>query len=61
MANNTKAFAINWWNKQNFQTKFFFVIEWLKAHNRDTTELHPDNMTDEDILSCCEFHNRLNK
>ena len=53
-----KEFIINWWNEQSLETKFYFVIPWLKANGRDTTELPPDNMTDEDILSCCTYHRR---
>ena len=41
--------AINWWNKLYFEQQFFYVIEWLKSKNQDTTSRHPDNLTGNEI------------
>lgn len=42
--------ALSWWNQLTFEDKFYRVISWLKSQNRDTTERHPDDLTNIEIL-----------
>lgn len=43
--------AIEWWDQMNFKDQFFQVIEWVSSQKRefDTTELHPETATRENI------------
>ncbi len=41
--------SLLWWNGLTFEQKFYKVIEWLKASDRDTTERHPNDLTGKEI------------
>ena len=46
---DVRHFALEWWRPLSFATKFYRTIEWLRSQKRDTTEKHPDNLTDKEI------------
>lgn len=41
--------AALWWKSLTFEQKFFRVIDWLKSQGRDTTELHPQCLTTDQV------------
>lgn len=38
-----------WWAALSFEDKFYSTIAWLKSQHRDTTEKHPDRLTNSEI------------
>ena len=44
-----ETIAYDWWDNLTFEEKFYAVIRWLKSKGEDTTSLHPDDVTDEQI------------
>lgn len=41
--------AISWWYSIPFEQRFLKTIEWLSSQNRNTTEIHANNLTPTEI------------
>lgn len=46
--------ALSWWNSMTFEEQFYKTIAWLKSQNRNTTERHPNHLTDIEIRQIYE-------
>jgi hypothetical protein len=44
-----------WWEGLSFEGQFYKVIGWLSSQKKDTTSLHPDRVTDEDIQNIYSY------
>ena len=52
--------SLNWWNKLSLEDKFYQVIPWLKGKGKNVTEIHPYNVSDNDIEEMYNIYNDLN-
>lgn len=48
--------AYDWWDNLPFEAKFYAVIKWLKDKGEDTTSLHPDEVTNDQIKNIYLCH-----
>lgn len=40
---------LKWWYTMSFERRFLKTIDWLSSQNRNTTEIHPNNLTPTEI------------
>lgn len=48
--------GVTWWHSMTFEEKFYKTIAWLKSKNKNTTERHPYDLTNEEIQEVYQLH-----
>ena len=48
-AKTSREVALDWWRSMTLEERFYKTIAWLKFHEKNTTERHPDNLTGREI------------
>lgn len=51
---------LEWWLSLSFEEQFYKIIEFLSYHKRDTTELHPHEIKNEEIKQIYSFNKNNN-
>lgn len=52
--------SLEWWLTLTLEQKFYQVIPWLKAQGRNCTEVHPYDVSEDDIEEMYAIYLDLN-